>query len=159
MATAEQLVNAGGEVAVAPGLSFLVRELSMAAEVGLLNRLRLLAKRALGPAGFYANSQAMLDWMKAAGMHAERAACLATVADLQARGAGVSGDLVDDFRQSPAGVAEELFWRTRQTHPEATLDEFKAVVNDVNALEVHLAILDAVAPKKAETPSSSPPGS
>ena len=63
-----------------------------------------------------------------------------------------------EYRRSPDGVAEELYWRTRKTHPEAQRDEFRVVVNDVNALEVHLAILEAVAPKNepgaATTPSS-----
>lgn len=153
----DRLVNAGGEVRVGD-LVFLVRELSVAGEIGLGNRFRALAKKAMGPGSFYANARPVLDYLREQGQHADRAALMAEVSRLVATGAAASDDAAEEFRRSPDGVAEELYWRTRQTHPDATLNEFRAAVNDVNALEVHLGIMEALAPKAATTPSSSPAG-
>lgn len=147
----ESLINAGGavEVLCADGktLTFVVQELSTAAEIGLLRRLRVMAKQALGPGSFYAAAMPTLNWMKEQGQHADRAQLMEIIGRLVATGGHVSDDAADEFRRSPDGVAEELFWRTRKTSPEAARDELKAVINEVNALEVHLAILEAIAPK------------
>jgi hypothetical protein len=148
---AEQLVGASGDVVIGP-LTLVVQELPVAGEVALLKRLRLLAKAALGPGSFYAAAQPTLKWLADQGLHADRAAVLESVARLIATKAAVSDDAADEFRQTPDGVAEELYFRTRRTHPEATLAELRAVVNEANAVEVHLAILEALAPRgKAET--------
>jgi hypothetical protein len=127
--------------------------------LGLLNHFRKRAKEAWGPGSFYANARPTLDWLAQQGLGADRSAMLQTVAGLVATGAAASDDAAYEYRQTPDGVADELFWRTRQTHPEATLAEIRALVNDANALEVFLAAQDAIAPKKATTPSGSPSGS
>jgi len=147
----EHLVNAGGEVKV-EHLTFRVAELSVAAEAGLVNRLRSMAKAALGPGSFFARAAPVIDWLKLQGRHADAAVLQKTVSEMVAAGAGLTPDAVQEFNQSPDGVAEELFWRTRRTHPDVTRDELGAVINQVNALEVYVAIQDAVAPKKATTP-------
>lgn len=147
----EQLVNAGGAVEIlcdgGKTLTLFAQELSTQAEIGLLRKLRAMAKAVLGPGSFYAQALPALNWMKDAGHHADRAHLMEIIGRLIATGGQVSDDAVDEFRRSPDGVATELFWRTRKTAPEASLDELKAVINDVNALEIHLAILDAIAPK------------
>ena len=153
---AEQLANAAGPVEVG-ALTFMVQELSVQAEIGLLRRMRSLARAALGPGSFYAAALPTLEWMKANGHHGDRAHLMRIVGELVATGGNVSEDLTEEFRQSADGVAEELFWRTRKTHPDAGRDEIRAVINEVNALEAHLGILEAIAPK-APTGDETPPG-
>lgn len=153
----QQVLNASGPVTIGP-LTFMVQELSIQAEVGLLRQLRTLARKALGPGSFYANALPTLEWMKAQGHHGDRQHLMEIIGRLIATGGNVSDDALDEYRRSPDGVAEELFWRTRKTHPEAQRDEFRVVVNDVNALEVHLAILEAVAPKNEPGGATTPSG-
>lgn len=152
---AEQVVNASGPVEVGP-LTFMVQELSVTGEIGLLRQLRSMAKKALGPGSFYANAQPTLEWLKQQGQHADRSHLMEIVGRLIATNAGVSDDAMDEYRRSSDGVAEELYWRTRKTHPEAQRDEFRVIVNEVNALEVHLAILEAIAPKNCEGGETTP---
>jgi hypothetical protein len=57
---------------------------------------------------------------------------------------------VEAFRATPDGVAVELYFRTRQTHPELNMDAIRAVVNETNAIEVHLAILGAIEPPESD---------
>jgi hypothetical protein len=160
--TAEQVVNAGGPVelrdAAGKVVTLFVLELSTQAEIGLLRKLRALARAALGPGSFFAAALPALNWMKEQGHHADRAHLMEIIGRLIATGGGVSDDAADEFRRSPDGVAEELFWRTRKTCPDVTLDELRAAINEVNALEVHLAILDAIAPKAPPASGATPSG-
>ena len=143
------VVGAGGPVAVGP-VAFHVLPLTVREEAGLLARLRRRAKEAMGPGSYYTNAQPTLAWLAANGLHADRAVLLAEVARLVATAAPVSDDAAYDYRQTPDGVAEELFVRTRQTHPAATLEELKAVVTDFNAADVFHQMLAAVSgPKPA----------
>lgn len=154
--TAAEAVNAGGVVTVGP-VSFVVRELTIEAELGLRAKLRSLARDAFGPGSFYANILPAAKWARDQGQHQDAAVLVANVAPLIATKAGASDDATEVYRQSPDGVAWELFFRTRQTQPNATRDEIRAIINEVNALEVHVAILEAIAPK-APTPNGSPSG-
>jgi hypothetical protein len=136
----------GGIVTVGP-VDFMVRELSAAAELRLLGLFCKNAKDAWGPGGFYANAQPMLKWMKDQGEHEDRAAMLETIGRMQAKGESASAEAGYAYRLTPDGVADEMFYRTRETHRETTLKDFRALVNDVNAFEVHEAIIGAVSPK------------
>lgn len=152
--SSEQLINAGAPVKV-EHLTFLVCGLSVAGEMSLLARLRSKAREALGPGGLFARTAPAIDWLRSQNRHADAAALQRTTAELVATGAADSDDATAEFQRSPAGVAEELFWRTRKTHPDVSLDELQAVVTDMNALEIHLAMYDALSQKKASTPASS----
>lgn len=155
--TAEQAVNAGGPVKIGPA-TFVVRELTVEGEVGLRAKLRSLARDAFGPGSFYANVLPVAKWARDQGQHQDAAALVAAVAPLIAAKAGASEDATEVYRQTADGVAWELYYRTRQTHPEAERQEIRALINDVNALEIHLAMLEALDPGKARTPSTSPSG-
>jgi hypothetical protein len=154
--TAEQMVNPGGPVelrdATGKTVTVYAHELPTQAEIGLLRRLRAMARQALGPGSFYTAAAPTLKWMKDQGLHEDRAHLMEIVGRLIATGGGVSDEAADEFRRSPDGVAEELFWRTRKTCPDVELADLKAAINDVNALEVHLAMLDAIAPKAPTAP-------
>lgn len=154
--TAAEAVNAGGTVTIGP-VSFVVRELSIEGELGLRARLRALARDALGPGSFYASILPAVKFAREQGQHQDAAILVQSVAPLIATKVGASEDATEVYRQTPDGVAWELYYRTRQTQPDASRDEIRAVLNEVNALEVHLAMLEAIAPK-VQTPNDSPSG-
>ncbi len=151
----DQLGRAG-VVPVADRL-FTVTELPGEAEVGLLAQLRLKAREAFGPLSFFRDALPVVDALKAAGRHDEAAGLQAQAGQLVLSRSGASTDAAYDFRQTPDGVALELFWRTRATHPEVAREQFRAVVTEANALAVHHLILRALE-GKAETRSPSPSG-
>lgn len=143
-----ETVRRSGPVQIGP-VTFVVEQLSIEGEFGLLAYLRSLTKKALGPGSFYANSLPVAAWLKSRGEAAEAAALLAETAKLVATGAAPDDAAVWAFRETPDGVAAELFMRTRRTSPAATEAEIRACINEANVLEVRLAMLDAVSEKKA----------
>jgi hypothetical protein len=153
----QQMTTAQGNVTIAD-LVFVVQELPTESEIGLRAKLRAEARKAWGPGSFYANVLPVAKWAREQGQQQDAAQMVASVAPLIARLDGASEDAAELYRQSPDGVAWELFFRTRKTHPEADRAEFRAIVNEVNAVEVYLAILEAIAPGKELTPSNSPSG-
>lgn len=148
------VVRRSGPVAIGD-VTFTAEELSIEGEVGILNRLRRLAKDALGPGGFYKNALPVAKWLREQGEGAEAAALLAETARLVATGGPLDEAAVWEFRQTPAGVAAELYMRTRKAHPDTREDELRAVINDANVVEVRLQLLEALADPKAPTPSGS----
>jgi hypothetical protein len=142
-----------GPVTIGP-LTLTVEELSIEGELGLLNHLRKRAKEAMGPGSFYANSLPVAEWLRANGKGAEAAALLADTGRLVATGAAPDDAAVWAYQESPDGVADELFWRSRKTHPEARREEIRAVVNDANAVEVRVQMAEALGAKKVPTPSA-----
>lgn len=156
MAT-DQIVRACGPVSIGP-LTFLVQELPVEGEIGLRAKFRAMARDAWGPGSFYANVMPAAKWAREQGQHQDAAALVSAVAPFIATKAGASEDAAELYRQSPDGVAWELYFRTRQTHPDATQNEFRAVLNEVNALTVHVAILEALAPKVPPGDGTTPSG-
>jgi len=49
-------------------------------------------------------------------------------------------------RTTPEGVALELWMCIRKNHPEVTLDALKAIITDVNCLDVYSDLQDVVTP-------------
>lgn len=148
-----ETVRKSGPVTIGT-LTLVVEELSIEAEFGILAHLRNRAKKALGPGSFYANALPVAAWLRAQGEAGEAGALLAETAKLVATGAACDDAATWAFRETPDGVAAELFLRTRRTHPEAAEAEIRAVVNDANAQEVRMLMLEALAAKKAPTPSA-----
>jgi hypothetical protein len=153
-----EAVRASGVVKVGP-LEFVAEELSIEGEAGILAHLRKRAKESLGPGSFWANALPALDWLREKNRPVEAAALTAETARLVATNAPVTDDQLWDYRETPDGVADELFLRTRRTHPNATRAEMRAGINEANALEVRLQMVEAVNAKKAPTPSGSSPSS
>ena len=149
----QQQTRAQGEVTI-EGHVFIVQELPVEAELGLRAKLRALARESFGPGSFYANVMPAAKWAREQGQHQDANIMVQAVAPLIAMKAGASEDAAELYRQSPDGVAWELFYRTRDTHKEAQRDEFRAIVNEVTAVEVYLQILEAIDPGKAATPSA-----
>lgn len=153
----EQVVRACGPVSIGP-LVFVVQELPLEGEIGLRAKLRSLAREAWGPGSHFANVLPVAKWLRDQNQHQDAAALVAAVAPLVATKAGASEDAAEVYRQSPDGVAWELFFRTRATHPDATRAEIRAIINEVNALTVHVAILEALSPKASPADGTIPSG-
>ena len=54
-------------------------------------------------------------------------------------------DAVFDFRQTPDGLAAELFLRTRKTHPELAEAIIRSQLNDVTAWQVCAEMMEGLA--------------
>lgn len=131
--------SAGGAVAVA-GRAFPVTPLSAAGERGLRAELRAIAVERDGPGGLFARLAPRLDWlMKHAPAHYP--AAVDAIIDRENRGG--DPDMTGAY-QSPAGVAVQLFHRSRAAVPGLTLDEVRAVVTAANAADVLAAMEEAV---------------
>lgn len=151
------LLSAGGPVTAADR-TFQVQKLSLQGEVTLRQALAEGAKREYGPGGYFAKMAPTLDWLKKSDRGAEFGEALRHLTAMEATGALPGDEAAERFRQSAKGVALELFWRTRRSHPDVALDHFEAVVTAANAVEVFLQLIDALTDeKKSPTPSASPP--
>jgi hypothetical protein len=136
------------------GLTFTVQELSVEGEIGLLNHLRRRTKESWGPASFYANTLPVAKWLRENGHGGEAAALSETAARLVATKAPASDEAVWEYLETPDGLADVIFGRTRLTHPDATRQEIRAVINEANAPDVSAQLTDALSAKKAGTPST-----
>lgn len=145
-------VPVAGEVVVG-GRSFTITELPLRDERALIAGLDRIARETLGPGGLFARFAPRLEWLRAKGLTREASALVETLARMELEPA--SGADLDAAVQSAKGVALELYYRTRKAHPETKLEEFQAVVTDVNALDLHWAIRDALSPKGAADDSKS----
>lgn len=61
-----------------------------------------------------------------------------------------------EARASAAGVLEDLYARTRSSHPDVTRADLAAIINEFNAQEVHDAIVQALAEMSPKDPAPSP---
>ena len=151
------LLSPGGTVTVADR-SFQVSKLPLQGEITLSQVLADGAKREYGPGGYFAKAGGALAWLRENGRGAEFGEAMRHLTHMEATGVMPSDEAVERFRQTAKGVATELFWRTRKSHPDVGLDHFEAVVTAMNAVETFLQIIDAITDaKKAPTPSDSPP--
>jgi hypothetical protein len=132
--------------------------LSIREESALVLELRRRVKESFGKGGYFERSSVALSWLKDQNRMAEFATAVQRIAELEAQGELPSGDPVDLFRQTATGVAIELFFRTRRTHPEVSLAELQSIITDANAIEVHLEILRALTEKKTARPSETDAG-
>lgn len=141
------------------GKSFLVEALNLELEIGLNAHLSKLTREAMGPAGFLAAIKEGIDFLKSAGLHAEALEVVREAGRMQASGATPAPAAVEAFRQTAKGAAVELFWRTRKTHPDVTLQQLEAIITEINALDVYRQTVEAVTGGgKAPTPSPSASG-
>jgi hypothetical protein len=124
-----------------------VLKLSANAEYGLGVMLGRRAKAEMGPGGYFARLAPALDWLRETKRTAEWSAALAEATRLQAA-PGVDSDDLEAYRQTPAGLACEIFHRTRQTAPDVTEADLLAIITDVNALDIYRSLMDALTDEK-----------
>lgn len=150
----ESQVSTRGPVKIADRV-FMVCKLSITKEDGLLQLLYRLAKEAYGPGGFFQRLQPKLEWMRQNMPYAMETALKQTTNN-EELGVDVSPDEMMRYRATPKGVAREMFERSRETHPEIELSEWESIINEVNAHEVHLQILEVITDKgKVQTQDGS----
>ena len=137
---ASSMAVGGGLITIADR-EFYVRALGIRQEHALGVELRRRVKQSYGSGGYFQKCQAQLEYLKAAKLLAEFTAAVTRLTEMEANGELPSGDAVDQFRMTPDGVAIEVFYRTRDTHPEVTQKEFISIITETNAIEVHIQIL------------------
>lgn len=128
----------------------MVSQMSLRQEQALLLQMRQAVKLANAPGGFWKTSQPSLTWLKENKMLDEFKESCQYIAALEAHQELPAGNYIELFRTTAEGVAIELFGRTRNTHPEISLEELKAVITEPIAFEVHLQMLEAISEKDAE---------
>lgn len=141
------LLSTTGVVTIA-GRDFVIQKLSTNGEMSLFDVLAAAAKKESGPGGYLARSSELLDWLKKNNRGQELAVAVNKLVEMDALGVSLSQDAVADFRQTPKGVALEMFHRTRAAHKDVSLADFQAIITDANASEVSLAILDVITNEK-----------
>lgn len=78
-----------------------------------------------------------------------------TITTLTATGPTVSEDQLYEYRESPAGVALELYVRGKKATPGLELAGLRAIVTDANVdelIESLREVLEGAAPKNSPTP-------
>lgn len=159
--TGAAMTTPGGVVVIGDGTpkgttEFHVRKLSAEGESGLVRECARRAHQKAGPAGVFARHAATLAALRES-MPAEWREFVRNLTELQDQNARVGDwENAEEYRRSPAGVALEMFRRTRETHAEVPREDyFAAIITDVNAADVHRQIVDAITEKKAPpTPST-----
>jgi len=109
-------------------------------EIGLWRELSKRAKAEYGPGGLFNVMKPQLAWLAAEKMLAERAQVIAEITRLEAGKAGLSDEAVEEFRITPAGLACELYWRTRSTAKEVTEADLQAIITEANAVDVWMQL-------------------
>ena len=117
-----------------------VTPLSQAEERSLDRALQRAAEADAGD--HYTRCKPELDALKDS--PADRIEFLREIARLSAKREPLSLAAMIAFRDSPAGVAIELYHRGRRATPGLTLAALRAVVTDVNVDEVASALLDLI---------------
>lgn len=144
MTANEALMTPGGTVRIGDR-ALTVLKLPARAEYGLGVAMAAACKESFGPGGYFQRAAKALAWLREQKMQAEWSVAVRSITEMEGLGSMPDAAAVEEFRQSPKGVALELFHRTRQTHPEVTLSELESVVTAANAPEVYQQIQQAVA--------------
>lgn len=105
-------------VSLPDGTVLAVQKLSVVGEQRILAELSRRLYASFGPGGYFANMKPALDWMQAQGMSAAYAQAVSDLTRLTATKTMPGFDAVLEYRQTPDGLATELFLRTRKTHPD-----------------------------------------
>lgn len=141
------LLSVTGTVPIADR-TFVIQKLSASGELSLFDALSAAAKKEAGPGGYLARASEMLDWLKKNNRGQELAIAVNKLVEMDAQGVNLSQDAVAQFRQTPKGVALEMFHRTRVAHKEVSLADFQAIITDANAVEVFLAMMEVLTDEK-----------
>ena len=131
----------GGVVTLAPGKELFCRVLPFKEERALSNELARKVKAKMGAGGYFAANRGLLAWLREEKMTAEFSIAANRFAEMEATGELPMGNAVELYRASKDGVATEIFYRTRQSHPEVSLKDLEAVITETNAVDLHLELL------------------
>lgn len=119
------------------GQTLILRKLSTSGEMAFQRMLAARLKKSWGAAGYAANCREMWDFFKANGMGPELEVSVRSVTQMQANNAPPEWEAMQAYRQTPDGVALEVwFRRDPDAHSSLTEPGVRAMVTDVNAWEV-----------------------
>ncbi len=135
--------SAGGVVKL-DRFELMCLKLAHANELALANELARKAKLSFGAGGFFSKAQPALDWLKEQKKNVEFQQAVNRIAEMEATGALPSLEAVEAYRQTADGVATEIYWRTRKTHVEVSMQELQAAITSANALEVYLQLQEVL---------------
>jgi hypothetical protein len=127
------------------GTVLTVQKLSVIGEQKLFQELASRLLTSFGPGGYFANAKPALDWLQSQGMGAAYAQAVSDLTRLTATRALPDMQAVDDFRQTPDGLAAELFLRTRKTHPDLAEPLIRTQLNPLTAWQVATALWEGLA--------------
>lgn len=148
----ESVVSGGGVVNLLSATGVIwplfVAKLSMAGEKKLAMRLASGAKAKMGPGGYFQSTRGVLNWLKENKLMNEFSISCQRITEMEATRELPTGTAFDEFRQSPEGVAIELYERTRQSHAEIRYDEIQAVITEINAFDIHDQMMEAITDDK-----------
>ena len=89
-----------------------------------------------GPGGYFANARGALDYLQKESLGAAYSQMVSELTRLTATKTTPGLQAIDEFRQTPEGLAKELFLRTRKTHPELAEELIRSQLNGVTAWRV-----------------------
>ena len=127
------------------GTMIRVQKLSVIGERKIYQELSRKLLESYGPGGYFANAKSSLDFLQENKMHAAYAQAVEVLARMTAAKTLPDAAAVDDFRQTPDGVACELFLRTRAAHPELAEVVIRTQLNAVTAWQVCTALWEGLA--------------
>ncbi len=123
-------------VTLPDGTVLTCRKLDLIGERRILDELGRALLASYGPGSYMANAKPVLDWLTEQKMHNDRAQMVSELSRLVAVKAQPSIEAILDYRTTPAGLARELFLRTRQTHPDLAEPVILTQLNTVTAWQV-----------------------
>jgi hypothetical protein len=141
--SAQAKVSGGVGVVVVATLEISIGPLSMTEEKLLNRRLQIAATAALEDP--YTNAKKTLKAAEDNPLHLR--ILLAEIATIATRKPFLSVQDFDDYRQSPAGVAAELFARGKRLTPGLKETELATIVTAFNAEDVHESMMAIIADK------------
>jgi len=134
--TNSDLLTQDFPVPLPDGTVLTCRKLDLIGERRILDELGRALLASYGKGSYMANAKPVLDWMADNKMHADRPQVVAEIARMVAVKAAPPDHAIWDYRATPAGLARELFLRTRETHPDLAEEVILTQLNAVTAWRV-----------------------
>jgi len=143
--TARDLMTTEFPLTLPDGTVLRVQCLSVEGEDRLLRELGRRLFDSYGPGGYFAAMKSSLDYLQKNNMHAAYSQAVTELTRLTATKTKPGFEAIHEFRQTPEGLACELFLRTRGTHPELAQDLIRTQLNDLTAWQVCAALWEGLA--------------
>jgi hypothetical protein len=127
-------------VTLPDGTVLTVQKLALTGEQRILQELSRRLFQSFGPGGYFANMKPALDWMQSQGMTAAYSQAVSDLTRLTATKTMPGFEATMEFRQTPEGLACELFLRTRKTHPDLAEQLIRSQLNAATVTDVYEAL-------------------
>lgn len=135
------------------GTAYTVSKLSVIGETRLFKELGRRLHASYGPGGYLANIRSALTWLESQKMHAAYQQLVSDAGRLEMVKAVPGIDAIDEYRQTPDGLACELFLRTRKTHPDLAEPVIRSQLNELNAWQICVELWEGLAADHKRRPA------